>query len=221
MGSTGKFNFLIPVVILCCISNFAYATYEFDEGPGDPSGEVSHRKPNPGKKSWTPYYPTGGILTTDEFGNTVVIPHPPYINLSVENPTSSDLLSIDVWQWFSGPAYRPIGATYSITHHNINIDVVIQDLRGSGLGFITISAGIGATVDLRRIPQGHYTVDANIYLTPWDESEIVLYSALDSISFDVVRGGRITTGGLATVPEPATLGLMLLGGLAMVIRKRK
>ena len=79
--------------------------------------------------------------------------------------------------------------------------------------------GMGATVDLRRIPQGHYTVDANIYLTPWDESEIVLYSALDSISFDVVRGDRSTTGGPATVPEPATLGLLLVGGLALFRRR--
>ncbi len=221
MGSARKFNFLIPVVILCCISNFAYAMYEFDEGPVDPPDAASSRKPNPGKKSWRPYYPLGGHLIMDEFGNVEVIKPPPFINLSVENPTSRDLLSIDVWYMFDSSAYRPIDATYSIIHGNINIDVVIQDLWGSGGFYAMGSQGIGATVDLRRIPQGHYTVNANIYLRPWDESEIVLYSALDSISFDVVRSGRTTTPGPATVPEPATLGVLFLGCLGLLRRRLK
>ncbi len=210
MGSTRKFGFLVTVAILCCISNFAYATYEFDLGPGDPSGEADNNS------GWTRFDLYPWLILNGFVFDIETAPYPllPFINLSLESPTSSDVLSINAWQWFNSSAYRPIDATYSITDFNINIDVVMEDLWGSGGGFALGSPGIGATVEVGMLPEGNYTVNANIYLTPWGVSEPVLYSALDSISFDVVDGGQ------TAIPEPATMLLLGMGGLALMRRKR-
>ena len=184
MGATRKFNFLVTVVILCSVSNFAYA--------------------------WTPYYEPPFWPMMDEFGN--VEEKPPFINLSLDNPTNTDLLSIDAWTWLPGHNFAPIDATYSIADFNINIDVVLQNLDGSGLGFISICAGKGATVEVGMLAEGEYTVNANIYVTPWESSEPVLYE-LDTISFGVAPGIDAIT-----IPEPATL-LMLAFGTLLLRRK--
>ena len=56
------------------------------------------------------------------------------------------------------------------------------------------------------LAEGRYTVNANI----WRGSAF----QLDSISFDVVDGGQ------TAIPEPATVLLLGMGGLALMRRKK-
>ena len=99
MGSTRKFNLLLTVLILCHISNFAYAAYELVPMPAAPVPELVDPP-----LDWTPF--------------------PTFLSLSLENPTSSDLLSITVWQLFSVTGYIATDVTYSITDFDINIDII-------------------------------------------------------------------------------------------------
>ncbi len=142
----------------------------------------------------------------------------PHIYLPLENPTTEDHVSVDVWSWFSSSAYRFAESSFTIDDGVISVDVIVEDLRGSGNFFAQAAVGIGDTIDLGSLELGNYTIEATFFLLPWEGTEPELYGILESFSFDVITGAGT---GAVFVPEPATICLWGLGLLTLRLRKKK
>ncbi len=91
--------------------------------------------------------------------------------------------------------------------NQILMDVIMQDLHAPGSAFIQIFTLGGGTVELGVLAEGSYEVDATMYMIPWTGGAPT-FLASGVGSFDVV-------------PEPGTLCLLMLGGLALVTTRRK
>ena len=123
------------------------------------------------------------------------------------NPTTVTPVSVTAWFAFGDSGYEFVEANYSITGNQILMDVIMQDLHRPGVAYhqvVTIGSG---TVDLGVLAEGSYDVDAAMYMIPWASDEPRFFDSGVG-SFDVV-------------PEPGTLCLLVLGGLALVMTRRK
>ena len=131
-----------------------------------------------------------------------------FFDVVPEHPTTETPVSVTAWTWFHDTGHELVDVTYSITGDQILIDVI---MRGLGSGFQAITA-FGGTADLGLLAEGTYEVDATTYEIPYPgvgepPGEPEFHSSGET-SFTVV-------------PEPGALCLFVLGGLALVMTRRK
>lgn len=131
-----------------------------------------------------------------------------FFDVVPEHPTTETPVSVTAWTWFHDTGHEVVDATYSITGNQILMDVIIREL---GAGFQAITA-FGGTVDLGLLAEGAYEVNATTYEIPYpglgEPPGDPEFHSSGETSFDVV-------------PEPGTFGLLVLGGLALVMTRRK
>ena len=76
------------------------------------------------------------------------------IDVSPDNPTIVDQVEIDVWTWFADTGQGYIDTSYTLTDFNIEIDVLMQDMHGSGLIIMPVATQDGGSVLLEPLPVG-------------------------------------------------------------------
>jgi len=140
----------------------------------------------------------------------------PHIYLPLENPTTEDQISVDVWSWFSSSAYRFAESSFTIDDDVISVDIIVESLWESGRAFAQAFVGAGDNIDLGSLEAGNYTIEATFYLLAWQGTDAELYEVLDPFSFDVISAAP-----MEFVPEPATICLFGLGLLTLRLRMKK
>ena len=127
-----------------------------------------------------------------------------YVDVSPENPTTADPISIYVWTWFGhAERYDLVSTAYSITGYDIGVEVVMRD---NGYG-ITIPWAGGGSVQVGTLTEGDYWVTADMYMIPFGGSIPELYES-GGTSFNVV-------------PEPSTFLLLIMGTIGLRLGKRQ
>jgi len=119
------------------------------------------------------------------------------IDISPANPTTTDYVTIDVLAWFTDSGQGLLNTTSAVTDFNIEIDVIMQDVHGSGAIILPRLTETGGTAVIDPLPAGIYDVTGNIFVIPWGDTIPALYE-LGNASFEVV-------------PEPTTALLLGLG----------
>ena len=84
--------------------------------------------------------------------------------------------------------------------------VTMQDLHEPGTVWPQVMTPDGGTIDLGLLAAGQYQVDAVMHMIPWYGGPAHPFDA-GSASFVVV-------------PEPASVSVLALGGLALLRRRR-
>lgn len=128
------------------------------------------------------------------------------VDVNPGNPTTSTPVSVSAWKWFSDPGQSLVETNYFITNNQILIDVIMQDLHAPGTFWTQIVTPDGGIVDLGVLTVGSYEVDATMYMIPWSGGLPVFYDS--------------GVGSFEVVPEPTTLCLVTIGGLALLRRRR-
>lgn len=192
----GRLQLIAILLFFCCMASIASGLEVFidsvnmqPELPGmsdiidiEIDGTASH------SPSWVDHYDYSQNLTS--LGLDL------YVDVSPENPTTADPVSIYAWTWFGyAERYDLVSTAYSITGYDIGVEVVMRD-KGYG---ITIPWAGGGSVQVGTLTEGDYWVTADMYMIPFGGSIPELYES-GGTSFNVV-------------PEPATLFLLALGAL--------
>ena len=123
------------------------------------------------------------------------------IDISPTDPTTSYYVTIDVLGGFPDTGQGLLNTTFTITDFNIEIDVIMQDVHGSGAIILPQLTDAGGTAVIDPLPQGVYDVTGNVFVIPWGDTIPALYQS-GNASFEVV-------------PEPASILLLLAGIPAM------
>jgi MYXO-CTERM domain-containing protein len=145
----------------------------------------------------------------------------PTIEVSPPQPTTADPVSITAWQWFGDPGQQRVSATYYQVGGQIDMEIVWYDLHSPGSGWAAVMTHEHGTVNVGALSQGHYQVDASMYLIPWEagyydwEEDRWYYDPSSRVFFDGVSTS------FDVVPEPAALTLLALGVAAVIRRPRR
>lgn len=126
------------------------------------------------------------------------------IDVDPVTPTTTSPVAVTVWEWFGDPGQDFVDATFIQIGDRISIDVIMQDLHAPGTFWIQILTPGGGTVHLGALAEGFYEVDATMRMIPWFGGPPVFFDS--------------GIGSFHVVPEPATLGLLVIGSFVLVDR---
>lgn len=131
------------------------------------------------------------------------------VDVSPENPTTATPVSVSAGHWFPSSGYSLLDATYGMTDNQIRMDVAVIPPPPGSVIFPMVTF-VDGTANLGLLAEGSYKVDATMYFFDdwWDPDD-------PSDPGPVVYSG---TGSFDVVPEPTTLCLFTLCGLALVRR---
>jgi hypothetical protein len=135
------------------------------------------------------------------------------VTVTPSSLTDQDTFDLRAFHTFGDTGYTRLDQTVSVSGNQIDVYVLIQDLHTMPNSvFPQVITPAGAFFDdYGPLAAGTYQVNAEMWYTAWPTTEPSIFFDMGSLTFEVT----------SAVPEPTTVGMMLVAAGLFAIGKRR